>query len=400
MIDNETVRPLKLPMTSMLIVATADNHLSRYHARMSPSKLEARRARLRAGFQAAVDYAVDHGACLFLHGGDLFDSPGPTNADLGFVAHCLRRLRRAGVGVCAVGGNHDTPSGTTVQGGVAPLSPLADLEGLFYFGKPALEKRRLVLGGLEVCIGGLTPSPGPVSTDPLASLLSDEGTDVDIFLTHGTIEGHGFPGAQEPVLGLATATDLPHLKLVVAGHIHKHSCERVGAALLVAPGATEWMTHGDVGAQPGFLTILYDGTTATEVRHIATTPQPRSLLHLDIGATSDDPHEAATELIAAHSTSETLMKLSLAGGATREQYLSLRLRELQLHGESLNFHFDLDATGLYLREEFAGNVARGVRVSQQEEISTVAAELISQAGSEEERSWLSLARDALLGEYS
>ena len=67
-------------------VITADNHLNRYYDRMSPQRLQDRRRHLRQGFRAAVDYAIEHHADLFLQVGDLFDTPDPRNIDREFVA--------------------------------------------------------------------------------------------------------------------------------------------------------------------------------------------------------------------------------------------------------------------------------------------------------------------------
>lgn len=391
-------------MAEILIVATADNHLSRYYARMTPSRLAERRARLRLGFGAAVEHAILHGAGLFLHGGDLFDSPDPLNADLGFVAEGLRRLGEAGVRVFAVGGNHDTPSGRSVQGGVAPLSPLADLHGLTYFGTPELERREFSVRGTRLVIGGLTPPPGQVAMDPLDALLGPEGEGVEIFLTHGAIEGHGFPGALEPVLRRETAAAPPDLGLVVCGHIHKRSVERAGDAVLLAPGATERLTWGELGNEPGFTSLLYDGGRVTDVRHHAVPPQPRASLALQVEALEEDegdPYERARELVAASASPETMVRLVLSGGVERERYAALHLRELQEYGEAACFSFDLDASGLFLQEEWTpGAAARGVRTSQPEEIALVAGELIEAASTEEERELVEAARDALLEEYA
>ncbi len=386
-------------MSTLRIVATADNHLSRYYARMSPVKLERRRERLREAFGRAVSHAVEQGAQLFLHGGDLFDSPSPTNADLAFVARCLHRLNAAGVAAFAAGGNHDTPSGRTVQGGVAPLSPLASLSGLTYFATPRLEKRQITVAGVPLCIAGLTPSPGQNPIDPLATLLGPEGQDVNVFLTHGAIEGHGL-SAEEPVLRLRTAAALPNLVLAVAGHVHAPATERAGRALLAAPGATEWMTHGETDHQPGFLSLLIEDGRVTNVEHIPIRPQPRATLDLVMEDIEGDAHKAATELLQAHSSPETLTRLRIMGAATREQYTALRLRQLQELGEELNFHFDLDATRLHLKEEFARDVVRGVRVSQPQEIATVAQERIEAEESEHERALWAAARDELLGHYT
>lgn len=385
-------------MDALRLVATADNHLSRYHARMSPARLEERRTRLRAGFAAAAEYALAHRAHLFLHGGDLFDSPSPTNADLRFVAACLERLASAGIPVFAVGGNHDTPSGRSVQGGVAPLAALASLGGLTYFGSPQLETSRVRLNGAELRIGGLTPSPGQNATDPLDALLGTEGEDVDIFLTHGALEGHG-SGAQEPLLRLRTARRLPNLGLVVAGHVHARATERAGSAVLLAPGATEWMTHGETSQQPGFTSLLWRDGRVAGIEHIAVEPQPRVTLELEVEETGEQPHAAALALMERHASPDALARFRLSGAATRQQYADLRLRALQQSGEALYFHFDMDATGLRLRDEFARAATRGVRVSQPEEIAMVAAELIAGEPDPSERARWTEARDALLEHY-
>src|SRR5439155_13728599 len=114
-------------------VVTADNHLNRFYARMTPQKLSQRRRYLRDGFKAAVAYAVQRPAHLFFIAGDLFDQPDPRNVDRAFVAHCLVRLREAGIQVFAVGGNHDTPRQSTEQGGSAPQEVYSQLGALTLF---------------------------------------------------------------------------------------------------------------------------------------------------------------------------------------------------------------------------------------------------------------------------
>src|SRR5579863_1516071 len=59
---------------SVGIVVTGDNHLSAALPGYSPERRAERQARLRAGFSATVDYALQHGARLFVIAGDLFDT--------------------------------------------------------------------------------------------------------------------------------------------------------------------------------------------------------------------------------------------------------------------------------------------------------------------------------------
>jgi DNA repair exonuclease SbcCD nuclease subunit len=385
-------------MTTLLIVATADNHLSRHHARMSPAKLESRRERLRQAFGAAVNHAIEHGAALFLHGGDLFDTPSPTNADLAYVAACLRRLEDAGVVVVAVGGNHDTPSGRTVQGGVAPIFPLAYLHGLTYFGTPTLERINLEVAGMPLQIAGMTPAPGQNAMDPLEALDSAAGDGIQIFLTHGAIEGHG-AGSREPVLRRHSAATLPDLRLVITGHIHRHATERVGDVLLLAPGATEWMTHGEVDAPPGFVTCVWDGECVRDVQHVPVTPQPRVTIDVDMETLDNEPHEDVRALITTRSTAGALTRLRVTGIARREQYENLLLRQLQEYGAERNFHFDVDVTRLRISDNLQAGAVRGVRSSQPEEIAAIAQKFIEASSTEYARVLWQAARDEVLAKY-
>src|SRR5262249_19227317 len=111
-------------------VVTADNHLNRYYDRLSPQKLTERRKRLRRGFHQAVETAIDQKADLFIHAGDLFDTPDPRNLDREFVAAQLARLREAGVRAVGISGNHDTPKQRTEQGGALPQGIYRELGAL------------------------------------------------------------------------------------------------------------------------------------------------------------------------------------------------------------------------------------------------------------------------------
>jgi DNA repair exonuclease SbcCD nuclease subunit len=96
-------------------VVTGDNHLGRHYDRMPPQRLEERRARLRRGFVAAVDYALQQRAHFLLHAGDLFDTVDPRNVERDFVAAQLVRVRDAGIVCLAIA----SPS----TGIPAPLKP-------------------------------------------------------------------------------------------------------------------------------------------------------------------------------------------------------------------------------------------------------------------------------------
>src|ERR671929_185239 len=143
--------------TPLRIVVTSDNHLGRYYDRLGPRQLEARRAWLRRGWEAAVACALERGAHLFLQAGDLFDTPDPRNAERVAVAAALARLNAAGVGCYAIGGNHDTPRQRMDHGGASPQAVYAQLGGLALLdGRGAIATRLQAVGDWRVAIGGLS----------------------------------------------------------------------------------------------------------------------------------------------------------------------------------------------------------------------------------------------------
>lgn len=382
-------------MSSLLLVATGDNHLSQHSARMAPPRLERRRQRLRQAFAASAEHAVQRGADLFIVAGDLFDSPSPSNADLAAVARVFRSLTQAGVAVCAVGGNHDTPGSRTVHGGQGPLAPLAVLGDVTYFAEPSLQTRTLTLRGRSVTIGGLTPLPGSTRSDPLAALLADDAPQVEIFITHAAIEGHSYSDAAEPVLLKSTARRVPWLRLAVAGHVHRFAAVRAGNCFLLSPGSTEWMKHGEDSHAAGFATVTLGVAGVESIEHASLSPQPRKTLEISVDSLTEEPQRALEAAIADASDPELLLRVVLRGALPRSRFAELRLRDLQSMGAERNFHFALQTEDLRVSDDPQRSTRRGVRVSHDEEVFAAAAELAGAASDEDSAAWTE-ARDDLL----
>jgi DNA repair protein SbcD/Mre11 len=252
---------------SLRIVATADNHLGQYLARLPLGKLEERRRRLRHAFGRVFDYARDQCADLVVLAGDVFDTPNPRNTDRLYLARCLRSVAGGKTRAVAIGGNHDTPRSTSEQGGYSPLDVYAELGGLTFFDQwdPAtgpLEPLRIEASGLRVAICGMTPtlSLGP-EADPLAGLqFGAPDADVRILVLHGPVEGTVFPDLDVPIIRRAALEQLRDVDLVIVGDVHRFASFSIGTTQVVIPGATEWLNFGDIGAtQPGFAVVEVRG---------------------------------------------------------------------------------------------------------------------------------------------
>lgn len=361
------------------LVVTGDNHLSPALPRLSPARRQQRRAWLRRCFAAAVDYAIDHGAALFINTGDLFDSPAPSNQDRAFVADQLRRLSDAGIVCAAIGGNHDTPRMQTEHGGESPQQVYAAFDGLRYFAATdVLEPYVVTLRGLRVAIAGLSNNPvAAPGSDPLAQALWSDGAaealaqaDVALVTLHAAIEGMCRPSEGERIVTLASVAALPEqCRLVLTGHIHRFSRQRVGGREVVAVGATERMEFGAQSGEPGFVWAELTREGARRVEHIRTEAQPRVDITLHTSrlwpndldspvdasgeqenAASRTPLDVIRDELEVACTAETMARLRLTGPISRERYHQLALRDVMALGLQRAFSLDLDTSGLTLVE--------------------------------------------------
>lgn len=385
-------------MSSVGIVVTGDNHLSAYLPRLSPQRRAERRERLRAGFTAAVDYAIAEHARLFVQAGDLFDTPSPSNQDRAFVAASLARLRAAGIVCAGIGGNHDTPRMLSEQGGNAPQHVYAALDGMQYFVRnDALVPVLLELDGLRVAVAGLSNNPVALpGSDPLAGIAIEdskavlERADVGLLVLHAGMEGLCQPNEGERVVTRASIAALPAIfRAIVGGHIHRFGRAREGERTLVVCGATERMEFGSPPGASGFAWIEIDREGVRQVEHIRVDEQPRADLMvststlwpgdsrrerdrqpslpdaLELPAADvqlwpdsiESGHDDATRptavirhILDGACTPETMVRLRLSGPLRLEQYHALALREVVSYGQQHAFSFDLDTSGLTVIE--------------------------------------------------
>lgn len=351
------------------IVVTGDNHLSPALPRLSPQRRGERRAWLRRGFAAAVDYALDHGAALFISLGDLFDTPAPSNQDRAFVAEQLRRLRRAGITCVAIGGNHDMPRMRTEHGGEAPQGVYAALGELVYFADTDCVRPRLFkLRGVRVAVAGLSNNPvAPPGSDPLANAAHDdpEGAldqaDVALLAVHAAIEGLSRPNEGERAILRRSLDALPPAyRLVVAGHIHRFARQRMGEREIVVVGATERMEFGEGEGSPGFVWLEVGRGGARNVTHVPTKAQPRVEVTVHTsqlwshgepaGPDDTQPGDIIRAALDPACQPDTLALLRLTGALTREQHHQISLRDLIVYGQQRAFALDIDTSGLSLGE--------------------------------------------------
>ena len=418
-------------------VLTADNHLSAYTPRLSPTKLAERRRRLGMAFKQAVDYAIACDAHLFLHAGDLFDTIDPRNQEREFVAQQLAFLQGKGVRVFAVSGNHDTPRQRTEQGGKAPQGIYHELRGLHYFVESHVLQPYLVeINGLRLAIAGVSSNPGAApGADPLDGVeIADpdgllERADLGLLLVHAPIEGHGFPGEAETFIRRSSLEKFPGFQVVVTGHVHAYARFSVGGKAVVVCGATEQMEFGQAADSSGFayLELAHGGLRAA--KHISITSQPRHRVTIstsqlwprqrtsseggsNTAASTEDeqtptsvapvlsPGDSIKQQLEPYCTEEAMVRLVLEGPVTKEQYHALDLHAVWMYGQQHTFSFEIDESRLNLiAEQGQDEVVRGERIGVREMLEDVAREMIERAEPSEARLLLAKTRERVLGCY-
>ncbi|MFN8485503.1 MAG: DNA repair exonuclease [Anaerolineae bacterium] len=385
------------------MIFSADNHLGKHYARMTPEQLGARRRRLREAWAETVSFALQNDAAVYLHGGDLFDTASPRTAELVWVARQFERLRDAGVHIYAIGGNHDVPRSTSE--GATPLRIFHELRVAHVFTRPSEVEWEIVeADGVRLAIGGLAPDPtlgyGDDPLDGVEGLSPPPGVDHAILMMHYGVEGTMMDDVNEAIISKGRIAALAPIDLLLVGHVHERSVQTVGEVKVAFSGPTERMTFGEHAVKPGFIEVRAD-RDRLEVKYHDIAGQP---MHRNTVRTTDLPPEEPTEhlldYVRAYSREGQLFQLRLEGPMSMAAFRDIRWWDVRNLGNSLNFYFDLDRHGVYLvREDNLPMGLGGERVSPTGEIETVASLLLAETEDADEQSLIREARDMVLRRY-
>jgi len=413
------------------VILTADNHLSAYSPKLSPTKLAQRRRRLRMAFKQVVDAAIEGQVHLFIQAGDLFDSVDPRNMERDFVAEQFKRLQSAGIHTFGVSGNHDTPRQKTEQGGFAPQNIYHRLNAMYYFdSSDVLTPVELDVAGLRLALAGLSYHPGVVpGGDPLDHVKIIDPADVltkadlGILILHAAIEGHAFPGEKETFVRRSSLARCEGFRVVLAGHVHAYDRFSIGNKAVVVCGATERMEFGQSEDRIGFVYLELSREGLCHAEHIPIKPQPRHVITirttelwppehsntatpLDTSLMQENEAPVLTiteriiQKIDSYCTEEAMVRLNLEGPITHEHYHVLDLRGVWLYGQQRAFSFEIDERRLSLTNDLSqARVERGERIAPREMLETIVQEWMEKAETLDKRAILTKTRQRVLDHY-
>jgi DNA repair protein SbcD/Mre11 len=413
------------------VILTADNHLSAYSPKLSPTRLAERRRRLGLAFKQVVDTAIERRAHLFIQAGDLFDSVDPRNRERDFVAEQLMRLQSAGIHTFGVSGNHDTPRQKTEQGGFAPQNIYHRLNGMYYFASSdVFTPVEIDVAGLRLALAGLSYHPGVVpGGDPLdhVEVVDSDNVltraDLGILILHAALEGHAFPGEKETFVRRSSLARFEGFRVVLAGHVHAYDRFSLGDKAVVVCGATERMEFGQSEDRTGFVYLELTREGLRHAEQIPIKPQPRHIVTIRTTelwppqqpntATPLNPSlmqeneapvlsvmERIIQKLDSYCTEEAMVRLNLEGPITREQYHLLDLRGIWLYGQQRAFSFEIDESRLSLINDLSqAQVERGERIAPREMLEAITQEWMEKIETPDRRAILTKTRQRVLDRY-
>jgi DNA repair exonuclease SbcCD nuclease subunit len=255
----------------------------------------------------------------------------------------LKTVHNLGVRILAVSGDHDTPK--VAEEGSSPLAVYGNSGYVHFFQDPTeFSVRRYSIGGLNVCVGGLSRNPLVQSNeDPLAKAGVRFDDDVNILLTHYPVEGFVGYARDDPIIRLASVPS--NCQLVCVGHYHSYQTKELQRTTIIYPGSTERASFQEENEEKGFAWIELDREGVVSREHIKTSARPFKTI--DTFFPEDPtPMDLLKQVLDESKNQEAAVRLLLKGRVTIEQLSKYRRSELILHGEGKFFHLTVDESEL------------------------------------------------------
>lgn len=337
---------------SLQVLHCSDTHLDKNFGISNLAKAMQRKEDLDHNFSALVDFAIKNKPDVFLLTGDVFDKILPTNAARVFVTQQIRRLNDADINVFIIGGNHEVP-----RFGVSP-SLAIDVLGsagiaTVFSHSDIIQKKKKIIKGKSICVSGRSYCTQFEGANPLKDVEIPIDGNYNILMIHGSLQGLNVASSvpemahQNPFLADDIKKGLNYLAL---GHFHNHfEREHVGCKI-VNPGSTEKLTWAEINDEKGFVWAELNGSeTTTEFIKLDTRPMEIDELMLSKDETYPKGiKQYVLDFLSKTTNPEKILKLSLKGVISQEQYNQLKINELLTACNDKFFSLQIDRKDIEL----------------------------------------------------
>jgi len=297
----------------------------------------------------AIEYGLTEGADAVLIAGDVYKNRTPNPTHQREFARRILRLRRAGLPIFILVGNHDVSPAAGRAHSIEIFDTLA-LEGVTIAERAGLHMIETRAGPLQIlALPWITRHNLLTKEDlRLASFLEIEtllmerienflrttaealDPDIPTVLTiHGTIDGATVGAERQIMLGKdlvlpKSFVAVPGVDYVAMGHIHKH--QSLGNhPPVVYPGSIERIDFGEEHEDKGCVLVeLEKGATSWQFHKLAARP----FVTVDVDVrNSPEPQARVTTAIEKHALAGAVVRVKI--DATAEQAVLLRADDIQ-----------------------------------------------------------------------
>ncbi|MGA2683215.1 MAG: exonuclease SbcCD subunit D [Candidatus Bathyarchaeia archaeon] len=329
-----------------------DTHLDKNFSISNISKAIQRKEDLNNNFSKVVDYAVKNKPDVFLMAGDVFDKILPTNASRVFLTQEIKRLKDANIAVFIIGGNHDVP-----RFGVSPTLAIDVLDSAgiatVFSRSDIIQKKKLTIKGKTICVSGRSYYTLFEGANPLKDTEVPLDGDYNILMIHGSLQGLNVASSvpemayQNPFQADDIKNGLNYLAL---GHFHNHFEREHMGCKIVNPGSTEKLTWAEINDEKGFVWAELNGSeTTTEFIKLDTRLMETNELTLSKNETyTKGIKQYVLDFLSKTTNPEKILKLSLNGIISQEQYNQLKINELLTACNDKFFNLQIDRKDLEL----------------------------------------------------
>ncbi len=331
---------------SLQVLHCSDTHLDKSFSIASLAKAIQRREDLNSNFSSVIDYAVKNKPDIFLISGDVFDKILPTNASRVFLAQQTKRLKDANIAVFIIGGNHEVP-----RFGVSPFLAIDVLGSAgiatVFSRSDIIQKRIINVKTKSICISGRSYNTQFEGANPLKDVEIPIEGDYNILMIHGSLQGLNVASSipeiahQNPFLADDITKGLNYLAL---GHFHNHFEREYKGCKIVNPGSMEKLSWAEMKDEKGFAWTDMNGSeTTTEFIKLNT----RTMEINELTLSKDETYVKGVnyyvlEFLSRISSPQKMLKLSLRGLISQDQYNQLKVNELLTACNDKFFNLKID----------------------------------------------------------
>jgi DNA repair exonuclease SbcCD nuclease subunit len=313
---------------SIQILHCADLHLDKVFSIRSMAKRERRQQDLIDNLEIMVERAKTDRPDFFLIAGDTYDKVNPSNHSRNVLARSACELKSAGVAMVIIGGNHDVPKFGRRTLAIETLQS-AGLATVFAQQENIICKTFSV-DGQKVCIGGRSYDTKGEGKNPLENQkMSDIGR-FNILILHASFLGRDVKSVipEDEGKNPIRETDVKRqgLDYLALGHYHNYFQKSIGETTVVNPGSIEKMTFYEHEDEKSYVWAEID-EEGVEIERVKLPTRPMQLLETELDKKTPSPTKKIIESLQEYSDPDKIVRLTVSGEISADQYLNLDLRK-------------------------------------------------------------------------